>query len=684
MKKWMTRFGIFILLAALLISLAPAMHMRLESEGKNKTVVISVLYNDLQSKFTAQKCDALLARYMEEGIRTVSVMEEDINAMVNRGDVTSIKYNVLRHKYDDESMAIGALIAKACPLVGYDSHVLIAAREEAKTRLARVLPQKYTEEEYAFAGQYEDLDIYVLYDGRRPLWEYTVGYNEEILSALSEKGFTLSLVYKIQNYGKHAYLDEVDRLVKAYRIPYLNLKTNNAEPPQEEIFTENYEKISDILTENGMTLVVTENANQLSNQKPLGYEEIFADVLSEKGAGKVLRAYETYDDSQADASFYQYRTAQYFNSTMDRNIRFITVTLVAPEGVPYKACADYTLRATVEYKEKIEAQGFTVGNAPCALSYTVARKPIYAACGAIMVLCALLVLEMVSGKMWPKLRLFAVLLSLLAALASFVLPATLLALYPTVFCMVMSCTAMTAMLYFVKKKKETLPFSVLLPGAAGVLLGTLLLGAVCMGSMLSGMDYYINNAIFRGIKLSLLVPVAYTAFSYYFMFVKTEEENLAKTLKAVFYADIKVYWVLIGAAVGAVGFYYILRSGNVSSISDMEKLLRNTVTEIFPARPRTKEFLLGYPCLVLFVYYVKKVDWKLVKWLLAVGTSILAASVTNSFCHVFTDFSVIFSRTVNGLLVGAVVSVFVFVLNLLFVKACKAIKKCFEKWLEMK
>ena len=80
---------------------------------------------------------------------------------------------------------------------------------------------------------------------------------------------------------------------------------------------------------------------------------------------------------------------------------------------------------------------------------------------------------------------------------------------------------------------------------------------------------------------------------------------------------------------------------------------------------------------MLFVYYTKNVDIKLIKWLLAIASSILAASVANSFCHVFTDYSVISMRVVNGLLVGVVISVFVYVANLIVVKLCKKLKTKF-------
>ena len=136
-------------------------------------------------------------------------------------------------------------------------------------------------------------------------------------------------------------------------------------------------------------------------------------------------------------------------------------------------------------------------------------------------------------------------------------------------------------------------------------------------------------------------------------------------------ADIKVYWVLIGAVILGVGLYYIIRSGNVNKISGLEQAMRTTLTEIFPARPRTKEFLIGYPALVLFAYYMKNSKIHIINWILAVAASILAASVTNSFCHVFTDFTFIVSRTIIGILV----SVAAYIINLALVRIVTAIGK---------
>jgi len=431
-------------------------------------------------------------------------------------------------------------------------------------------------------------------------------------------------------------------------------------------------------------LVVTENVDQLSNQKCLGYEYIFDETMKEGGSEKIVRSYETYDDVQADESNYKYRAEQYFNSTIDRNIRFITITQIAVEKIPYDECAEYTLEAVKLYKDKISKEGFTINNQPEKIDYKANKDLNYAACAVIMILCMLLMIEMITGKKCFALTVSGIILGLIAFAATFVIPENLLALYPTAFCVIQSCFAVTALLYLLKKKKDIWSMIKLLPASLFVVLFVLFVGAICMGTLLSGMEYYINNEIFRGIKISLIAPVFYTCIVFYFMFIKGEESKILQDIRKVLYSDIKVYWVLIAGVITVIGMYYIIRSGNVNQISGIEHFMRSKLTEIFPARPRTKEFLIGYPALFLFVYYMKNSKLQLVKWLLAIGTSILAASITNSFCHVFTDFSVITMRTVNAFILGIIVSMFAYIGNLILIKILTKIKERFCQNTEMR
>ena len=364
----------------------------------------------------------------------------------------------------------------------------------------------------------------------------------------------------------------------------------------------------------------------------------------------------------------------------------MVVTQIYEPTTPYSDLTDYTFKATEEYVKRVKAEGFTVNGETKPFEYPINKTLTYAVCAAIMVIAVLIMLQLVFGYN-AKCTFFFVILAVVSFGATLILPSSLqslLSLYPTVYSVVMSCFAITAVLGFIKAFKEKLNLFILSVSTLAMAIMSLLIGSVGMGAMLSGVDYYINNDIFRGIKLSLLVPMFYTAIIFYLLFIRAKNSNFISDMYKLLNANIKVYWVLIGGVVLIIAGYYIIRSGNVSEINPIEAKMRNTMTELFAARPRTKEFLVGYPALILLVYYMKKTDIKLIQWLLAIGASILTASVTNSFCHVFTDYSIIVSRTINGLIVGLIIAIAAIIGNLILIKIAKSIMKKLPTDTEMK
>ena len=681
MKKHISSIISWVIIAVMLILITPSLITRINVENSNKNVTVSLLANDVQKKVSQEKFLQLLDSYKKIGVNTVSVMEEDLNAFVASGELTCIKYNVLLHKYDDESVYLGQLIKEKFPNVSLDTYVVITKNDKMKERLAYSLPRRFDENDYAFIGNvkyndFDDMDVYLFHDSHKQLWDITIGYDEDKIKAIHDEGMNIVIIHKVKNYSNTEYLEDFDRIIKKFGVQFINLKEDTAADIGEEYNLENYERLTEIIIDNNLTLAVTENVNQLSNQRFFGYNYVFDKVVGYGGTQKVVRAYETYDDSQVDETFYKHKVTQFFNSTMDRNIRFVTVTQLNVGKLSQNQLADYTLKATGEYISRIKNEGFTVNEAPAPFNYNVNKTFNYGCCAVIMVMAIMLMIKLVFGKEFKKLSVAFLALAIAAFAGTMLLPvrfASLLTLYPSLYCVVMSCFAMTLVLYFCKTMKDKMNLILFTLSVIATALVSLLILSIGMGSMLSGIGYYFNNDIFRGIKLSLLVPVAYTAIIYYLMFMKKENGNLLNDIYKLLNANIKVFWVIIGGVTLAAGAYYIIRSGNVESISGMEKTLRNTLTDLFSARPRTKEFLVGYPALILLAYYIKKTDIKLLQWLLAIASSILAASVTNSFCHVFTDYSVIVSRTVNGLIVGIFVSIAAIIANVIIVKAAKLI-----------
>ena len=130
MKKNISKIIAVILALVLTAALIPAFAKRLSNEQGNKNVVVSLYYNDIANKISGKTLDDFINEYKDIGVNTVSVSEENVNSMVARGDVTNIKYNVLRHKYDDESLELADIIDREAPLTNYNSQLLITKNEK--------------------------------------------------------------------------------------------------------------------------------------------------------------------------------------------------------------------------------------------------------------------------------------------------------------------------------------------------------------------------------------------------------------------------------------------------------------------------------------------------------------------------------------------------------------------------
>lgn len=678
MKKINTRIIAWIIIALMFVTFIPTVITRVTNEQNNKRVTVSLFYNDLRNKVSEEKLSEMLAKYKAAGINTVTVMEDDVNGMVSRGDVINLKYHDFRHKYDAESVAMANFIGENYPQISYDTYLFILKEERVIKQFDENIPKRYSKYDYVRIGDFEGLVIYAFLNGRDDMQDITVGYNEEDIERLYKMGYDIALSCIPTNYSNLAYLEDLDRLVKKYDVEFLNIKSREKNYDDRRVIRKNYHGIADVINKNNMTLVVTEDSSQLANQKAFGYSEICRLVINNSGTKKIIRSYETYDDNHADSSFYKYRVQQCFNSIVDRNIRFITVTQIAPQAITFNDGAEYSLRAAKTLMKDIEQLGYKVNEGHVPFDYKVPSW-LNAGCAAVLiVMFGYLSLCMLFDTEFKKLFLILIIVSAAIFGLTFLVPMGYLGLYATIYCVAAACFAITVMLVYVKKYIRKMNTILGIITTALMLVSLLCIGMLGMTTLLSGVDFYINNWIFRGIKLTLIAPIGYGIIAYYFIFIFNKDKNPLKEIdvEKTLDAEIRVYWLVILAFLGVIGLamflvvrYYLMRSGNVDSISNLETAMRNAITAMFPARPRTKEFILGYPCLALFVYYVRHYPKaKIIQWGFAAGTSILAASVTNTFSHVFADASVMYMRVVNGMIIGAVFMAFAYVINLTIIR----------------
>ena len=165
-------------------------------------------------------------------------------------------------------------------------------------------------------------------------------------------------------------------------------------------------------------------------------------------------------------------------------------------------------------------------------------------------------------------------------------------------------------------------------------------------------------ALYEIFKAAQLLPLAFFCLlfvSYYGLFEK-DRKNDHLDPRDIFTAlgwTIPMWAVLLMAAVGLAGYYYLARTGHETdvTVSSVEIILRNILENNLLARPRTKEFLVAFPCVMLAVYSAVR---RLPFWtaLFGLAGTIGMTSVCNTFMHIRTPLYLGFVRTGYAVLLG--------------------------------
>jgi hypothetical protein len=184
-------------------------------------------------------------------------------------------------------------------------------------------------------------------------------------------------------------------------------------------------------------------------------------------------------------------------------------------------------------------------------------------------------------------------------------------------------------------------------------------GGLLVAALLSDTLTMVRVAQFRGTKAALAGPVLLVAAVYGLGLLpdgRTPAERArdgVTRLRAFLAVPISLWLLLVVLVGGAAGAYWLARSGNAgaSAQSGLEKAMRESLEAFLVYRPRTKEFLLGHPALVLgaFAAGLGRTGWATPLGLLA---AVGATSLLNTFCHFHSPLNAILLRSAYGIILG--------------------------------
>ena len=187
--------------------------------------------------------------------------------------------------------------------------------------------------------------------------------------------------------------------------------------------------------------------------------------------------------------------------------------------------------------------------------------------------------------------------------------------------------------------------------AVGVTLG----GALVVIGLLSTPLTMEEIDRFTGVKAVLVVPPLLVLIAY---LTNARFGTVPGEARGAFASPVRLYQLLLGIVLIVAAVLIVSRSGNQSDIapSNLELALRAHLTTLLSVRPRFKEFVLGFPLLMLLPTLVRS-DVKMFGWLVALGIGVGLGDVVDTFSHLHTALDVSLLRLANGLVIGAILGV---------------------------
>jgi len=175
-------------------------------------------------------------------------------------------------------------------------------------------------------------------------------------------------------------------------------------------------------------------------------------------------------------------------------------------------------------------------------------------------------------------------------------------------------------------------------------------GAMIMSAILSGPTFMLKLDSFFGVKVSHVIPLFVVL-----CILLLWEENWLGILTGTAKSNVRYWQLAIGIVIAAGFIFYISRTGNENpgAVSDFELSVRQLLNNILGVRPRTTEFLIGHPLMLVLLYF----GCKLNKFPLLMIGIMGQISLINTYAHIHTPMLVSLQRSGHGLWIGTLIGI---------------------------
>lgn len=643
---------------------------------KNATTVEMVYdYNNIVESASVEhsSMEHLFSLYKKSGITSLAVYDETLEKLMNHGHVLVYRGSEMMIKYHEYSENISANKIYIQPtLVGTDRSYF----EELKKNLFHLI-------------RADDIRMVTL-DGVETI-EVNSSYHRLLTMPL---GIFVSTVKDAEKSGLYLVLrPHNEPHITKERIDNFLAVVDASDHISAVLFQgkevlgykEHLGYVANELKKRHIPIALVEAQSQLGFEKQAGIVD-----LAKQSNYQAVRAYAMSKDELIKIDPKE-AASRFYISTIERNIRLNLFP-------SYKfAIGGHTLSETnaayiSDVTNRIENHGFSVGKASVMEAYfpnqIMKSVPIVGAV-SMGVWFLILLIPYVGKYVWS----IGILAVMLFELMFFCVHATLTTQLLALVCAVATPVIVVTLFidYCLKRKKEAYQSrgymgifgeSVILLWVCGAFS---LIGALYVSGLLSDIRFLLEMEIFRGVKLTFVLPIIFVSLIYiqrfpFFGKSVSDGHDFIRFVKKFCQVDIKLGLLVLLGALGVAGLVFVGRSGNNGApVPHFEIVLRRFLESIMYARPREKEFLLGHPAVFLSLVALYKKWPQIIHYLLIVAVTVGQGSIVETFAHMRSPFILSLIRGIDGLAVGTIVIAIVLVGTILITKMTKYLGDCYEK-----
>jgi hypothetical protein len=192
-----------------------------------------------------------------------------------------------------------------------------------------------------------------------------------------------------------------------------------------------------------------------------------------------------------------------------------------------------------------------------------------------------------------------------------------------------------------------------------------MVGGIYLGAILADTRFLLEMDIFRGVKLTFILPPILIAIVYLTRFNlfpgvdADDSRHLWQKLLHVLDYPAYIKTLIAFAAVGSVAYVFVGRSGHSDGVPvpEFEIRLRRFLETWMYARPREKEFVIGHPAFMMAVLFLYRGWPRFMHFGMAIAATIGQGSLVETFAHMRTPVLMSVVRGFDGILLGVALGI---------------------------